>query len=89
MFHLLLQLQLCLLDLRLRELSLRLHVRHVLFGDAIHIRDARPLGLGLCQLLLEVLLVLRRLHLVLRLLLSVIIRWERGRVTGSEKVGRG
>ena len=64
MFHLLLQLQLCFLDLRLHELSLRelsLHVRRVLFGDVIYVRDARPSVLSLRHLLLEVLLVLRRL----------------------------
>ena len=68
MFHLLLQLQLCFLDLRLhyllqRDLSLRMHVRQVLFGHVLYVRDARLSGLSLRQLLLEVLLVLRRLHL--------------------------
>ena len=66
MFHLLLQLQLCFLDLRLhdllqRDLSLRMHVRQVLFGHVLYVRDARLSGLSLRQLLLEVLLVLRRL----------------------------
>ena len=68
MFHLLLQLQLCFLDLRLhdllqRDLSLRMHVRQVLFGHVLYVRYARLSGLSLRQLLLEVLLVLRRLHL--------------------------
>ena len=68
MFHLLLQLQLCFLDLRLHELSLRdlsqrMHVRQVLFGHVLYVRDARLSGLSLRHLLLEVLLVLRRLHL--------------------------
>ena len=68
MFHLLLQLQLCFLDLRLhdllqRDLSLRTHVRQVLFGHVLYVRDARLSGLSLRHLLLEVLLVLRRLHL--------------------------
>ena len=67
-FHLLLQLQLCFLDLRLHELSLRdlsqrMHVRQVLFGHVLYVRDARLSGLSLRHLLLEVLLVLRRLHL--------------------------
>ena len=47
----------------LHQLSQRMHVRRVLFGDVIHVRDARPWGLSLRHLLLEVLLVLRRLHL--------------------------
>ena len=38
-----------------------MHVRRVLFGDVIHVREARPWGLSLRHLLLEVLLVLRRL----------------------------
>ena len=67
-FHLLLQLQLCFLDLRLHELSLRdlsqrMHVRQVLFGHVLYVRDARLFGLSLRHLLLEALLVLRRLHL--------------------------
>ena len=61
MFHLLLQLQLCFPDLRLHDLSLRMHVRPVLFGHVLYVREARPLGLSLRHLLLEVLLVLRRL----------------------------
>ena len=61
-------LQLCFLDLRLHELSLRdlsqrMHVRQVLFGHVLYVRDARLSGLSLRHLLLEVLLVLRRLHL--------------------------
>jgi hypothetical protein len=69
MFHLLLQLQLCFLDLRIhdllqRDLSLRMHVRQVLFGHVLYVRDARLSGLSLRHLLLlEVLLVLRRFHL--------------------------
>ena len=63
MFHLLLQLQLCFPDLRLHDLSQRMHVRPVLFGHVLYVREARPWGLSLRHLLLEVLLVLRRLHL--------------------------
>jgi hypothetical protein len=61
MFHLLLQLQLCFPDLRLHDLSQRMHVRPVLFGHVLYVREARPWGLSLRHLLLEVLLVLRRL----------------------------
>jgi hypothetical protein len=47
-------------QLSLRELSL--HVRPVLFGKlSLDVRDARPLVLSFRHLLLEVLLVLRRL----------------------------
>ena len=46
----------------LHELSQRMHVRRVLFGHVLYVREARPLGLSLRHLL-EVLLVLRRLHL--------------------------